>query len=268
MVYEMFKRIYKVIMGLLVIILAILLLRIYAFSEKPIVGVFYYLWFIPNGRWNESKIIPIKYHSLLGKYDSSNETVIKQHIKDMESAGFDFVILSWWGKSDKFIDSNCKKLMKILEETNSKINFCIMAETIKNEEEDLNYIYNTFVKSSKYQYFKGKPLLFTWREKSSNSSFYIIHAKDNWIPWGVYPEVDMRSAPWMEFPLYIPRSELLYVIRLNIAYLYNQNPITVMTWNEFQENSCIEPTEEFGYAYVDLTRMVINFWDFLLGDKK
>jgi hypothetical protein len=72
----------------------------------------------------------------------------------------------------------------------------------------------------------------------------------------------------MEFPLYIPRSELLYVIRLNIAYLYNQNPITVMTWNEFQENSCIEPTEEFGYTYVDLTRMVIDIWNFLFEGVK
>jgi hypothetical protein len=110
-----------------------LLLSLLAFFPSPKafvddwikVGVFYYPWYkegFGNYHWNGTPPSPLPStwwtvvdKPVLGWYDSSNRTVIDQHLNWFRDAGIDFGILSWWGP-DSYED-NCTKVL--FDETSS-----------------------------------------------------------------------------------------------------------------------------------------------------
>ena len=92
-----------------------LLLSLLAFFPSPKgfvddgikVGVFYYPWYkegFGNYHWNGTPPSPLPStwwtvvdKPVLGWYDSSNRTVIDQHLNWFRDTGIDFGIISWWG---------------------------------------------------------------------------------------------------------------------------------------------------------------------------
>jgi hypothetical protein len=66
----------------------------------PIRAAFYYPWF-PEA-WNQQGMNPFtNYHPSLGYYDSSDTSIIKQHIAAMQYGNIQAGIASWWGQGSK-----------------------------------------------------------------------------------------------------------------------------------------------------------------------
>jgi hypothetical protein len=57
----------------------------------PVRAAFYYPWYPETENW------ATKYNPALGKYDSSNPTILATHMAQAKWAGLDAVIASWWG---------------------------------------------------------------------------------------------------------------------------------------------------------------------------
>ncbi len=61
---------------------------------------FYYPWF-PEA-WNQQGVNPFThYHPSLGFYDSSNTSVIEQHLAAMQYGHIEVGIGSWWGHGSR-----------------------------------------------------------------------------------------------------------------------------------------------------------------------
>lgn len=60
--------------------------------STPIKAAFAYEWFPETENW------ATQYHPALGKYDSSNPTIVAAHVAQMRWAGLDAGIYSWWGR--------------------------------------------------------------------------------------------------------------------------------------------------------------------------
>lgn len=74
----------------------------YADSQPvfPIRATFYYPWF-PEA-WNQQGMNPFThFHPSLGFYDSSNSSVIRQHLRAMQYANIQAGIASWWGQGSR-----------------------------------------------------------------------------------------------------------------------------------------------------------------------
>jgi len=73
-------------------------IRRVARDPEHLVGMEWESWFTPlNARWDTAEAIPV-----LGRYDSFNADVIRQHALWMTEAGVDFLLVDWsnnlWGK--------------------------------------------------------------------------------------------------------------------------------------------------------------------------
>lgn len=141
----------------------------------PQIGIFYYVWYNPNDpvSWEEPKIVD---KPVLGLYDSSNLTVIRQHILSMKGLGIDFLIISWWGFYDdcgKFTDNATEQVFKVGDEMvfntdkgMQKLKFAIMVEPFNKTGNSYDYggiydhVYNEYVMPySSVYYNNGKPLI-------------------------------------------------------------------------------------------------------------
>lgn len=60
-----------------------------------IIGAYYYPWYGPDRHWDSG----YQGTPLLGEYDSSQSSVIAQHIAWAKEYGIDFFALSWWGQN-------------------------------------------------------------------------------------------------------------------------------------------------------------------------
>ena len=106
-------------------------------ASKAKVGLFYYVWYeggLGNGHWNSSLSLgwTVVDTPLLGFYNSSDPSVIRQHLKWFEELGVDFLIISWWGSSTlqgyEFADTTTRRVFDLINETNSPIKITLMVE--------------------------------------------------------------------------------------------------------------------------------------------
>jgi hypothetical protein len=138
----------------------------------PKVGVYYYPWYIGNWRVNHRNCPDTPY---LGEYDSSDPTVILQHLNWLRQLGINFIILSWSGKNSPS-DNNAKLIAEQIAKNYTDIQFFLMVEPFaaKNWNETFNpwpeaynasshsynfnviydYIYNTYVVPFNSSYFR------------------------------------------------------------------------------------------------------------------
>jgi hypothetical protein len=132
------------------------------------IGLFFYPWYDTTSEvsWDRNRIIDTP---ILGFYDSSNITIIKQHLKWIEELEVDFVIISWWGFHDsygRFIDNATKQILSLAEQGKTSLKFVIMVEPYNRNGTPYDYaaiynhIYEEFVAPFPYLYYKNeKPLL-------------------------------------------------------------------------------------------------------------
>ncbi|HUW47586.1 MAG TPA: hypothetical protein VMW36_02445 [Patescibacteria group bacterium] len=176
-------------------LLAVVLISVFAFSFFSIkpsscsaseakVGLFYYVWYeggLGNGHWNSSLGWTVVDTPLLGFYNSSDPSVIRQHLKWFEELGVDFLIISWWGSSAlqgyDFADTTTRLVFDLINETNSPVKITLMVEDFNQSgtydfSAIYDYIYDNYATQYGNEFFdlNGKPLVCWWNSDMTNTS--------------------------------------------------------------------------------------------------
>jgi hypothetical protein len=132
----------------------------------PIRATFYYPWFPET--WGDGTV----YNPILGRYDSSDTTVISSHIADMRYAGMDAAIASWWGQGTR-----TDQRFPLLLQTNGSgpLRWTIYYEkegysnpSISTIANDLSYISTKYGSDKSYLRVSGKPVIFVYADGSDN----------------------------------------------------------------------------------------------------
>ncbi|HEX9794141.1 MAG TPA: hypothetical protein VGC54_09190 [Planctomycetota bacterium] len=129
-----------------------------ALAIEKKVGAVYFVWY-KKGEEHQ----PGEQRSILGKYDSADEAVIRQHLEWLKMAKVDFIAVSWWGPKAARQNAIIKRLLEIVPEYDIKL--CIMMEAAwEGLKTEFDYILSDFATSPSYLQFEGKPVVFTfWR---------------------------------------------------------------------------------------------------------
>ena len=176
-------------------LLAFVLISVFAFglfsvkpsscsASKAKVGLFYYVWYeggLGNGHWNSSLGWTVVDTPLLGFYNSSDPSLIRQHLKWFEELGVDFLIVSWWGSSTlqgyEFADTTTRLMFDLINETNSPIKITLMVEDFNQSgtydfTAIYDYIYDNYATRYGNEFFdlNGKPLVCWWNSDMTSTS--------------------------------------------------------------------------------------------------
>ena len=157
---------------LLLVLILLLASGIIMFSAKfvsstasiPKIGAYYYPWYTGNWERDHSNTVDTP---VLGKYNSSDVNVIRQHLSWFKELKLDFLIVSWWGK-DSLSDNNTKILLKEIVASNNNLELFIMVEPfdfswleaydtttrLYNYRLIYDYIYETYVLAYGVHYMK------------------------------------------------------------------------------------------------------------------
>ena len=142
----------------------------------------------------------------LGLYTSDNNMTFQKQISEMQSAGIDFALVSWWGPFSSgeagLINRATLDFFRFLKNTNSTFQAAIMVDAFPNAcgngPPDIpmssveDYVQSTFVTPFSRWYFswEGRPLLlfFNPLQPSPNSNFTLRTIGNrpnpvNWIFW-------------------------------------------------------------------------------------
>lgn len=125
-----------------------------SYADNVKIGIYYYPWY--NGYWSVNHPTCVD-TPVLGGYDSSNASVIVQHLNWFNQSGIDFIIFSWWGKHSPS-DNNTKLIVNQIAENYTDMQFFIMVEPFgdgwpeaydaQSETYDFtlinNYLYDTY----------------------------------------------------------------------------------------------------------------------------
>jgi hypothetical protein len=161
-----------------------------ATTAEKTVGVFWYQWYgydfgnkewlslndstinprVANlSHWNSTSVSVVIDKPAIGYYASLSNKTLAWQISEMEKAGIDLGVISWWGTSpkDSFIDASIRNTFKFLKGTNSTFQVAIMVDAYETQLTSpdyasiYQYIYSTFVQPYSQWYFNydGKPLL-------------------------------------------------------------------------------------------------------------
>jgi hypothetical protein len=133
----------------------------------PIRAAFYYPWF-PEA-WTQLGIYPYtNYHPQLGFYDSSDSTILKQHIAMMQYGGIQAGIASWWGQGSKS-DSRIPALLSAASGTNFRWSLYYEMESQGDPassqiQNDLTYIRDHYAADPSYLRVNGKFVVFVYAD--------------------------------------------------------------------------------------------------------
>jgi chitodextrinase len=150
-------------------------------ASKPIRAAFYY------PRFPETWIINgahVAYHPTLGYYDSSQQSVVDNHIQELDYAGMNVGIASWYGPNSKAESTRIPLLLARTKALNSQLKWALYYEkesqadpTPEEVEADLDYIKNTYATDPAYAKINGRPVLFVNNSSPNDNSCAIA---DKW----------------------------------------------------------------------------------------
>ncbi len=133
--------------------------------QTPIRAAFYYPWF-PEA-WDQKGISPYtNYHPSLGSYDSSDPTVLKQHIAAMQYGGIQAGIASWWGQGSK-TDARIPALLKAASGTSFQWTIYYEPEgqgdpSVAQITSDLTYIHDHYANDPGFLTIGGRFVVFVY----------------------------------------------------------------------------------------------------------
>jgi len=146
---------------------------------KRLVLAFYYAWYgtpdgpMGNGRWLHWYGPGMYYqgtnHPLRGLYDSWDEKVLEDHMREALESGIDGFVVSWWGPGSYETDT-VKKMLRIshdMEKEGERFYISVYYEGYEysTEEEafnDLCFVIDEFAKDRSFLKINGKPVIFIY----------------------------------------------------------------------------------------------------------
>jgi glycoprotein endo-alpha-1,2-mannosidase len=125
---------------------------------ESLVLAFYYPWYEENWLHNDSQLVA--HQPVNGFYNSSDESMIQNHILTAKNTGIDGFIVSWWGRNS-FTDKNFKKMLSLSESLGFKNSLYLeTANSLEDLRDNLNYIETTYTNYSSFLKIKGSPVMF------------------------------------------------------------------------------------------------------------
>ena len=253
-----------------------------AAAEAPIRAAFYYGWFPETEHWASH------YTPAAGKYDSSDPAVVATQVRQAKAAGLNAFISSWWGQGTK-TDSRLPLLLDTAAAQGFKVMPYYEREGFGNPtstelSSDLAYLAAKAAAAPAWLRVGGRPVLFVYnaddtscavtdRWLSANQGRFYLNMKvlpgyqncarqpDAWhqygpasaiqqvLPWSVnvapgFFKFD-ESTPRLARDLSTFKSVLAQQVKSGAQWQL------VTSWNEWGEGTGVEPTVEFGQAYLD-----------------
>ena len=265
---------------------------------------YYYIWFdVPS--WERAKTD----YPILGRYSSSNEDVMRQHIQWAKDAGITGFIVSW--KSTNRLNERLQKLIQVANEENFKLaiiyqglDFQRDPLPIEQVDADFSYFIEHFSEDQAF-YLYDRPLVIwsgTWKFSREEVESVVEGKREHILILASERNVDgyMRLADLVDgdayywssvnpdtFPGYPEKlnamSEAIHAngglwiapaapgfdarliggttvvdrkdgetlqVQFNTAMQSSPDAIGLISWNEFSENSHIEPSENHGDRYL------------------
>jgi hypothetical protein len=134
--------------------------------QFPIRAAFYYPWFPET--WGSSSNPFTNYHPSLGLYDSSDASVIRQHIAAMQYGGIQAGIASWWGQGSK-TDGRIPDLLRGADGTDFRWTLYYEQEaqgdpSVAQIQDDLRYITSHYGDDPSYLRVNGRPAVFVYAD--------------------------------------------------------------------------------------------------------
>jgi hypothetical protein len=141
---------------------------------RPRVLAFYYNWYQSSNRYEPFNYS--MYHPFIGSgpyhgYNSSNTTIMLNHLQMAVQAGIDSFITTWWG-INTHTNVNFGILLNLSQEFNIPMQHTIYFEAVqerynssnpdavKNIHEDIKYILETYGSHPNFLLYDGKPVIF------------------------------------------------------------------------------------------------------------
>lgn len=138
----------------------------------------YYPWYQSkshSGQWAHQTGVDTDHHRIAdhthypadGPYDSADPTLIDRHLKEVQEAGIDTLVCSWWGPGD-YSDKAIRLLLERAAKT--PVTICVLWErlTPNNQnnapEQNMSYILQNFGKQPAYFRHEGKPVVFAFKD--------------------------------------------------------------------------------------------------------
>lgn len=230
-------------------------------------GVLYIVWYSAAGRhWGENAYSVLTHTPLLGHYDSRDPSIIRQHLSWMQYAGFDFVVIDWFGPGT-YEDEAARRVASECQAVGMP--FCLMIDQVGAElgqgfafaQSDVD----AFAASPLYYRQGGRPVAYFFgvdvgynlpypyitRHFTGRLSEYLVPGYDS---RAVVATMQEAGIPTVNPGVYIPRDEGRTYWRNLVAKASGPGDAVVFTWNDFHEGDAIEPTAEYGYQYLEVTR--------------
>jgi len=264
--------------------------------QRPLVGVHYFMWYgrQDTGWGNDATVVADGAPTpLLGKYESDDPVVVDTHIQQMTNAGFDFVIVhinaespAGWTRAHRFFDRLRGR----------RLHAAVMLDGLYTRPADakamwVDKVRKEFAAHPNYFLFHGKPLvmLFSasvdfaapdltlrnvyWTERydpgtNTFNGLQVLYLHD-WPFWGAspppivngvvpvvpgYTDTHLGRDRSMEFPR---NNGQMYHEQWRRALALRPELIVVYSWNEYFEQTAIEPTREWGEQYLQWTACYI-----------
>jgi hypothetical protein len=276
-------------------------------AESPIpVLAYYYIWFDTKS-WDRAK----SDYPLLGRYNSDDVDVMRQHVQWAKAAGIDGFIVSW--KSTDKLNPRLEKLIQVADEENFKL--AIIYQGLDFERNpvppeqvarDLDFFIDHYADDPAFQIFE-KPLVIwsgTWefaRDEVQNvtlgrrDDLLILASERNLVSYKHIADlVDGNAYYWSSvnpdtYPKYpqklasmgqaVHDNGGLWIapaapgfnaqmlggtsrverkdgetlrFEMNTALQSSPDAIGLISWNEFSENSHIEPSRNYGSRYLEV----------------
>ncbi len=253
----------------------------------PLRLAFYYPWF-PEA-WTQAGFYPFtNYTPTLGFYDSSSLPVIQQHIADMQYAGIQGGIASWWGQGTR-TDGRIAALLSTAGNSGFKWTLYYEPESQGNPDaaqigSDLAYIAAHYAGDPNFLRLGGKPVIFVYadpaddctmvdRWKAGNTlGFYVVlkvfagyttcvNQPDSWHQYGPAVSFDQQGQHAVSIsPGYWKKGDAAPLLARDltrwdqdIRSMVAANPDfqLITTWNEWGEGTFVESSVEFGRTYLN-----------------
>jgi len=265
-------------------------------AQRPLVGVHYFAWYqLASAGWRNdlTTVPPDSPKPVVGRYESSDTDVIATHIRQMEEAGFDFAIVHviagfprTWMTARTFVDRLSGHRLKaaILVDGLYESDAATKAMWVRKASDE-------FAGDSHYLRIDGQPLVmlfsapldfdvpgvalrnvyWTDRYDPGRNTFNGNHRLEprDWPFWaptpqplvnGVVPVVpgytdaSLGRARTMVHPR---GNGQMYREQWQRALALHPELILVYSWNEYFEQTAIEPTEAWGSQYLQISACFI-----------
>jgi Glycosyl hydrolase family 99/Calcineurin-like phosphoesterase len=252
----------------------------------PTRAAFVYPWYPET--WTVGGFYP-HFHPSLGYYDSSNASVVQQHVAWLNRARVKVAIVSWWGPNTHEEATRVSVLLTKAGATALKVALYYEKEgkadpSASAISSDLSYVMDHYATNTAYARVGGKPVLFVYnandttcsvvdRWKSANQGrFYLVlkvfsgyrlcsSQPNGWHQYSPSARTDSQAgysysiSPgfWKanESSARLARSvtEFCSAVRSMIASSAPWQLVT--TFNEWGEGSQVESATEYGGAYIN-----------------